>query len=59
MSDVAGFAVHDLGRAYHLAAKRLPDGLVPEADTQDRYTTREFLNHFEADSGFARRLGSW
>src|SRR6185437_2990788 len=54
--DAAGLAVHQFRCPDHLAAHRLPDGLVAEADAEDRRRGAEAIDEGEADARFGRRL---
>src|ERR1700674_358714 len=55
MLHFAGFAMHQLGGAHDLSAEGSADGLVAEADSQDRNLARKMADKFNADSGFLRR----
>src|SRR5215216_1718319 len=57
MSNCRRLAVHQLGRANHLASKRLSDGLVAQTHTQQGYLPREARDHIQSYSGIVRR--SW
>src|SRR5664280_2596021 len=45
-------------RAHYLAAERLADRLMPEADTEDRNVRCGLGNQIEADAGFVRGAGA-
>ena len=47
VADLGGLAVHELRRAHDLAAERLAEGLVPEADAEERH--RRAADELEAD----------
>jgi len=55
VTDCAGFAVHQARGAHHLSAKGSTDGLVSEADAENRNLAREVANEIDADSGLLRR----
>src|ERR1035441_3742428 len=55
--DLEYFAVRRR-RAHHLAAERLADRLVPEADTEDRNARCGLGDEIEADAGFVRGAGA-
>src|SRR6267378_2601339 len=59
--DLTGFAVHQVLRAHHLPAEGRADGLVSEADSEQRHISlaREMADQFDADAGFLRSAGSW
>src|SRR5467141_3616131 len=44
-------AVHDALRAHHLAAKHLPDRLVPQTDTENGHPPGQAFDQFERDAG--------
>ena len=46
--------MHDVTGADHIAAKGLADGLMAQADTQNRQFAGEVLDHFDRDAGFGR-----
>ena len=46
--------MHQAGRADHLAAERLADGLMAETNAQQRNSAGVFLDQFEADAGSVR-----
>src|SRR5262249_8082867 len=50
-------AVHRDGRAYHIAAERLADGLQAEADAEHGDFGCGLLDQVEADTGLVRRAG--
>src|SRR5439155_25822547 len=56
--DARQLAMHHLPSAYHPAAERLPDRLVPEADPEDRHAPRPAPDEFQGDAGLARRAGA-
>ena len=53
MAHGAGFAVHQVMGADHLAAKRFTDGLMAEAHTEYRRLTGHVANEGDEDAGFA------
>jgi hypothetical protein len=55
MRDFAGFAVHQVRRAHHLAAECLADGLVPQANAEYGNFAREVADQIDADAGILRR----
>ena len=54
----ADLAVHRRRRADDLAAERLADRLVAEADAEDRDLARSGGDQVEADAGLVRRAGA-
>src|SRR5713101_2359732 len=56
--NLAGFAVHQVLRAHHLAAEGCADRLVSEADSEHGHFAREVADQFDADAGFLRSAGS-
>jgi hypothetical protein len=64
MLNLTGFAVHQVFRAHHLASEGSADGLVSEADSEQRHITavlavaRKVTDQFYADAGFLRGAGS-
>lgn len=52
VSDRACFAMHDDGRSNHFPAKSLPDGLMAEADSQDRNPFGKFFDQLDANPRF-------
>ena len=62
--NLAGFAVHQVLRANHLAAKSCANRLVSETDAEQRHIVlvlvlaREMADQFDADAGFLRSTGS-
>ena len=56
--DLAGFAVHQVLRANHLASESCANGLVSEANSEQRHLAREMADQFDADAGFLRSAGS-
>ena len=56
--DVAGFAVHQLRRADDVAAKGRADGLMAEADAEDRHLAGHVADEVDGDAGFLRRAGA-
>ena len=57
-SHVAGLAVHQLGRADHVAAKGRADGLVAEADAENRNLAGHVADEVDGDAGLLRRAGA-
>lgn len=53
--DRAGLAVHHLAGANHITAKGLTDGLVAQADAEDRQLAGEVQDGLDGDPGLARR----
>jgi hypothetical protein len=53
--DTRRLPVHDLPRPHHLAAERLADGLVAEADAEDRHAAGETRDGSERDARLVRR----
>src|SRR6185437_4176717 len=53
--DFADLAMHHLRRAHNLAPEGGADGLVSQADTQNRLLAGKMANQFNADAGFMRR----
>ena len=49
-----GFAVHEVGGSHYVAAERLADCLMPEANTEHRHFSREATNQFDADTRLGR-----
>ena len=47
--------MHQFARANHAPAKRGPDRLMPQANTENRNFAREALNQRDADSGLLWR----
>ena len=58
VGDGAGFAVHQVRGANDLAAKSRADGLMSEADSEDRHLSRKMLDQLNADSGVLRGAGA-
>ncbi len=56
--DLGQLAVHRHRRAHHLAAERLADRLMAEADAEDRDGRRRLGDQVEADAGLVRRAGA-
>src|ERR1700687_5217953 len=60
--NLTGLAVHQVLRAHHLASEGCADGLVSEADSQQRHVAlapaRKMTDQFDADAGFLRGAGS-
>src|SRR5258708_19190644 len=58
--NLTGFAVHQVLRAHHLPAKSCADGLVSEADSEQRHISlaREMADQFNTDACFLRSAGS-
>src|SRR5437899_3274605 len=58
--NLAGLAMHQVLRAHHLAAKSCADGLVAEADSEQRHISlaREMADQFNTDARFLRSAGS-
>ena len=56
--DGAGFAVHEMGGAHHVAAEGFADGLVSEADAEDRNFSGEVADESDADARLMRRAGA-
>ncbi|MNL84981.1 hypothetical protein D3C87_2131290 [compost metagenome] len=54
MEHRAGLAVHDVTGTDHIAAKRLADGLMAQANTQNRQFAGEMLDRFDRDTGLGR-----
>ena len=50
--------MHRHRRAHHLAAEDLADGLMAEADAEDRNAGRGLLDQIEADAGVIGRAGA-
>ena len=55
---VLNLAVHRLRRADDLAAERLADGLMSQADAEQRDLAGRGGDQVEADAGFGRRAGA-
>ena len=53
-----GFAVHQPARAHDPAAEVMTDGLVTQADTEDRLFAGEGADDVERDAGFPGRAGT-
>src|SRR5580704_12920493 len=53
--DLAGLAVEKLGRADNFSSKRNSNGLVSQANTQNRKLSREALDQLDADARLPRR----
>src|SRR4051812_6216976 len=47
--------VHHLPGAHYIAAKGLADGLVTQADAEDRQFAGKVLDGFDGNAGFGRR----
>src|SRR6185312_6804358 len=58
VEDLRRLAVHHARRPHHLAAKGLPDRLVPEADAQDGDLAGVGPDHVQADSGLVGGAGA-
>ena len=58
VGDRADLPVHRFGRADYLAAERLADCLVPEADAEQRDLAGGRCNQIQADAGFRGRAGA-
>ena len=58
MSNGADLPVHRLGCADYLAAERLANRLVPEADAEQRDLACGRCNQIQADAGFRGRAGA-
>ena len=56
--DVRELAVHRHRRAHHLAAEDLADGLMAEADAEQRHLARRLADQVEADAGLIGRAGA-
>src|ERR1700751_382289 len=54
VKDLAGFAVHQLARAYDPATERFSDGLMSQANAQDRDLAGKPANQLHADSRVSR-----
>ena len=52
--DAAGLAVHQLGRAHDAAAEGLADGLMAEANAEQRHLAGKAADHVDADAGILR-----
>src|SRR6202171_876802 len=57
--NLTGFAVHQVLRAHHLPAEGSADGLVSEADSEQRHISpaRAMADQFNAQAGFLRGAG--
>jgi len=55
MLDLACLPVHQIFRPNHLAPECFPNGLITEANTQDRDFAREVPDQLNADARFRRR----
>src|SRR6202161_3916771 len=58
VTDFGKLAVDRPGRAHDLAAKRLADRLVAEADAENRNVAAGSLDEIEANAGLFRRAGT-
>src|ERR1043166_1072354 len=58
MNHFRRLAVHQLRRPNHLPAKRLPDRLMPETNTEQRYESGKTLDNFKRDPRSIRRAWS-
>jgi hypothetical protein len=58
VADLIDLAVHESTRADDLSAEGLADGLMPQADAQDRQLAGEFGDTFDRDAGFAGGAGT-
>ena len=58
MGDRAGFAVHQVAGADDLAAEGLADGLMAEADSQDRRLAGHAADQRNQNAGLAGRAGA-
>ena len=54
VADARDFAVDDLARAHDLAAEDLADGLVAEADAENRHPAAKFADDILADARLLR-----
>ena len=54
VADARDFAVDDLARAHDLAAEDLADGLVAEADAENRHPAAKFADDILADTRLLR-----
>ena len=54
VADARDFAVDDLARAHDLAAEDLADGLVAEADAENRHPAAKFADDIFADARLLR-----
>ena len=54
VTNFRSFAMHQFGRANHLAAKRLADSLMAQTHAEQRYLSGESLYYVESDSGIVR-----
>ena len=53
--DGAGLAVHQVRSAHHIAAKSRADGLMSQADAENRHFAGEVPDQIDADAGILRR----
>src|SRR5215217_2193391 len=58
VSDHRDLAVHDSWSAHDCPPERLADGLMAEADAEDRHGAGQSLYQRDRDAGLARRAGS-
>jgi hypothetical protein len=58
MLDGRSFSVHQPGRPHHQASKSLADGLVAQANPQDRDHAGKTFNYRQGDAGLVRRAGT-
>ena len=56
--DFRKLAMHRNRRAHDLAAERIADRLMAEADAEDGNGLRRLRDQIEADAGFFRRAGT-
>ena len=56
--DAAGLAVHDFRRANDASAESVADGLMAQADAEQRNFAPELADDFDDDAGFFRRAGA-
>src|SRR6266852_887713 len=57
--DLAGLAVEELWSADDFATEGGANGLVAEADTEDRKFSGEALDQFHGNTGLLRCAGTW
>src|SRR5688572_1870801 len=59
VADARNLAMHHLLRPHHLAAEGLANGLVAEANAEDRDAPGQALDGLQRDPGLVRRARAW